>query len=493
VLGGKMNIALIIGVSEYNNVHHLPACVSDVKLIREILEATSKYEEILSISENTLSAQVKNKISSWIKAYQNTDIDEVFFYFTGHGEFSNNEFFYLLTDYDAAKKNQTSLSNSEIDDWLRSLKAEITFKVVDACHSGISYVKEGKEALKSYLQKSINQFQKCYFMFSSRQNQSSWQDDKLSHFTRSFAEAILKHSAENIRYRDIADFISDEFSGNSQQTPFFVIQADNTEHFTTILPEMKYILVADDLIKTTEEEKLLEEGTPTHKLSLKELVENDALNYISEEAVLDLLEKLRIALEEYQHQKELIELYDVELTFLDSLVGVANLRAIGEWVAENKSRFFAEPTYAKEAYYEEVPDSRKLSLASWDELPLRKVRKYRDVINAFRSTVELPYVAVKMQAQPKFPNIDLHILFITFTISMTHIHFFYLLSRYKTKNWDEYQLVENSKWQQTSDITLADAKNVINAVAEYLAGFETQILVQIREKFGDTTNDDPQQ
>ncbi len=42
-----MNIAIIIGVSEYNKIKHLPACLNDSNLIHSILTKTEKYKEIL--------------------------------------------------------------------------------------------------------------------------------------------------------------------------------------------------------------------------------------------------------------------------------------------------------------------------------------------------------------------------------------------------------------------------------------------------------------
>ena len=162
-----MKIAILIGVSQYKSISSLPSCKSDVELIKKLLHATKQYNDSLCLAENEDCAKVKEKTTSFIKKHKGEDIEEVFFYYTGHGDFYEDEFYYMLSDFDSGKRRQNSLENSEVDNWLRSLKPNVTVKVVDACHSGMMYVKDD-QAVEKYLDKSGKCFQVCYFMFSSK-------------------------------------------------------------------------------------------------------------------------------------------------------------------------------------------------------------------------------------------------------------------------------------------------------------------------------------
>ncbi len=73
-----MNLAILIGVSEYDSQNNLPACKHDVELMQGILDASKKYSNILTIDSNTSTSQVKLKITEFIKQHQPQPIDELF-------------------------------------------------------------------------------------------------------------------------------------------------------------------------------------------------------------------------------------------------------------------------------------------------------------------------------------------------------------------------------------------------------------------------------
>src|SRR5258706_2638330 len=132
-----MNIAIIIGVSIYSNSNNnLPGCKNDADAINQILKKSDKYDDILYINNNETSAKTKELLSNYILDSKGNVINELLFYYSGHGEFGNDEFYYVLSDFDSKKKNQTSLQNSEIDDLIRTLSPELVIKVIDACQSG---------------------------------------------------------------------------------------------------------------------------------------------------------------------------------------------------------------------------------------------------------------------------------------------------------------------------------------------------------------------
>ena len=89
-----MKIAIILAVSQYQNTSCLPGCVLDGQLVATLLSETNKYSEVLLIDKNTSSVSVKEKLSELIENNKGRAFDEVVFYYTGHGDFRNNEFYY---------------------------------------------------------------------------------------------------------------------------------------------------------------------------------------------------------------------------------------------------------------------------------------------------------------------------------------------------------------------------------------------------------------
>ena len=227
-----MNIGIVIGVSDYQNVASLPGCVNDARAMNQLLEMVGKCDDILYLTEpdSTSSKSLKAKLTTFVNKYSSEKIEEVVFYFTGHGLFEEDQFYYVLTDYETSKKNQTCLGNDELDNRLRNLSADLTIKIVDACQSGTRYVKD-PDSFQKYLHKSEKQFNKCYFYYSSQNDQYSYQNKEISDFTLSFLSAFADRDGQEIRYKDILDSLADSFSSNSSQTPFFVMQGSYTEVF----------------------------------------------------------------------------------------------------------------------------------------------------------------------------------------------------------------------------------------------------------------------
>ena len=234
-----MNLAIVITASQYNPPRiPLPACDCDADLIEALVGSSSDFDDKLFLRNLPDSAVIKKKLTEFIAQYKGSDIDQVFFYFSGHGDFSGDELFYLLPDYDEKQKRQTSLENSELDSLLRGLQPNTAVKVIDACHSGVPYIKD-TDAFQNYIKGTKDEFKKCYFMFSSHLDQASYQNAEFSFFTKSFVQAIAQHKADSVRLKDIIDYVADAFSGNSQQTPFFVVQADFTESFCRVTESLR--------------------------------------------------------------------------------------------------------------------------------------------------------------------------------------------------------------------------------------------------------------
>ena|ERR1700722_12975279 len=201
------NLAIVIGVCDYMTpTGNLPACRPDADAIAKILRTEPKFDEVLYIDTDTRSSVVKQKIIEFISAHKNQEIGDFVFYFSGHGDFSGDEFFYLLTDYDSRRRKQTALENSELDNLVRLLNPVLFVKIVDACHSGVAYIKNADDFNAYLLKTAAPQFKKVYFMFSSQSEQFSYQDSQLSYFTRTMIESIAHHGVSSVRYKDMIDY-----------------------------------------------------------------------------------------------------------------------------------------------------------------------------------------------------------------------------------------------------------------------------------------------
>ena len=105
------NIAILVGNTEYRALARLDCCRADVASIKELLDATGKYETI-EIVENADANKLKEKIRAVVDKIKSPE--EIFFYYTGHGYSYEDEFFYCATNFDSNRPNETGLSTTDL-------------------------------------------------------------------------------------------------------------------------------------------------------------------------------------------------------------------------------------------------------------------------------------------------------------------------------------------------------------------------------------------
>ena len=334
------SIAIIIGISEYVNARPLKGCKVDADSIRKLLDATSKYDDILQIEGNVDANELYDKLPLFIKKYKGEKIDEVFFYYSGHGSVFNEEFVYVASDYRSDKPNTTTLKNDDVDNLLKSLNANIVVKIIDACHSGTQYVKD-VDLIPKYINKNKGEFANCYFMFSSRNDQTSAATvSSLSVFTRSFIQAVKSCALGDVKYNNIENFIADDFIANPDQKPQFVNQADMTEVFC--IKDATLDGVLDSLLQVkkpgpTPNSKPADTDSP-----LVRAIKQDSLSYKTEEQIYEILEESKESISKMKHDKDLFELFDVDLSFNTDLYGFTKKSEIGEWLSKRKNSYYAK-------------------------------------------------------------------------------------------------------------------------------------------------------
>jgi hypothetical protein len=219
------DIAILVGNSVYRSLAELDCCRADVAAMRELLDATQKYETI-EIIENADANDLKSRIRGVVEKAKSPA--ELFFYYSGHGYSHEEEFFYCAANFDSGRPNETGLSTADLHTLLRLANADLVIKVADACNSGTHLVKaeigltpQNKQGFKNLIQIS-----------SCLDTQSSLTGHPLSLFTQKFHNAALSTTEGVVYYTDVIAALRDQFIGNDAQIPFFVSQATGRELFT---------------------------------------------------------------------------------------------------------------------------------------------------------------------------------------------------------------------------------------------------------------------
>lgn len=436
-----MNIGIVLAVSDYKGkANNLPACKRDGEAIAAILNADRKFEDVLVVDKHTSSGEFKPQLIEFINRHKDEPVEDVVFYFTGHGEFKDDEFYYLLSDYDPKRRKQTSLENSELDNLLRTLSPNLAVKIVDACHSGVPYIKD-PEVFGNYLKSTQSEFSKCYFLFSSQTDQYSYQDDHLSYFTKSITESLLNHSVSSIRYKDVLDYVSDTFESESLQTPFYVVQADFTEIFCTITDVLRSELKR---ILSTAAQPDVPSQNRDKPQTLLELVSVDAQGYCSEEETLARLEAFANKLEAATFPKELDDLYTVTFSQANDLSDLPDRRMIGKWIEESGGDYFAEAEKKRIPVSRRVPKNplagRFLGLDTVtfkdDNEHYRTVEVMEEFVTGYKSTIDLPYTHLTIIAEPRFPNLPAAVCYVAPIVSRTRLQVFTTFGMFKETGWN---------------------------------------------------------
>ena len=476
-----MRIGILIGISEYENYNNLPGCENDINALSEVLNTSKEFDEIKVFSKNVKSNIVKSELSKLFEDWKNQSIEELFFYFSGHGSFLSNEFYYILSDFDESQKRQTSLQNSEIDNMIKSIKPKMVTKVIDACQSGVSYIKGNSNIVEKYYSKTADSFDKCYFLHSSMTSQYSYQNDKLSDFTKSFLKAINRSDKPSIRYKDIIDFISDEFEKSTDQTPFFITQADHTERFLDTSPELQNVL-AKYIIESVKEIEKINEEDPVKYNSYIDKIKKEAEVYSTQEDVSILLEQVKELIEESELKTEINELYEFKFTFEHNLRYLPKGFLIARWLEDNPNDFFAKPDYEQTSYQEEETRANPFGSIASMMRGNKIVTKYRNDLKGFEQPIDIPYKYVTIDFKPLFPNLKQHALLLTFLISKKDIKFFYAFTGYSETDWSRKEIITNFKWS-SSDFQIKKKKKILEFIKNKISETENKLVEIIKEKF----------
>jgi|688.fasta_scaffold150131_2 hypothetical protein len=451
-----MNIAIVIGVSKYfssSENHEIIAPKEDALRIKRLLEATGKYKSILCIIDDTVANKVKNNIRSFLQSdAKEESIEEVFYYFSGHGKYVDQKFYMLCSDFTDKKLGMTSLENSEIDDFIRLLNPKLTVKVIDACFSGYRYIKDIQNNSSEYTDNNSlqNTLGNVIFMASSHDDQQSQMMGRDSFFTTKFIEAALSSDVgTRVLYRDIQAFISDEFRSMNTQIPYFINQWKGIEIFSEYTNDMqrlkeefypendKEIEFEDSFYKENDAVKVQYKEINEKNIleNLQQVLAKKDLLFVEKSDITTTLENIKNNVLNYSINDEIVSaFYQLNFDWHLKLSDIAKsseiliMADIEDWEQEYLI------TIVKKTIRVPVPKSSYLTSLYW----LREETEEVQRPSSLRASNSLPYEVINIEFQP-IDKLSLSPFFVMIALVHSQTHVLTLLSR---------GIMIKSGWQQ---------------------------------------------
>lgn len=423
------NAAIIVGNANYSsqNLNNLQCCADDVEAIKSLIESTGKYDiitHLIDVNADDIKEAIRQIIS------RNDSINEIFFYFSGHGIQKKSEFYCCGTGFDSLRPNETGLSTTELHSLIRAANPNLVVKVIDACHSGTSLIK-AEEAFGKIAKGDLGNFIQ---IASCLDSQFSLTGEPLSQFTQSFCEATLRKSEGAIFYTDIINSLRDIYLGDDFQTPHFVSQGTGREIFA-------------------EDANLLAGFRTRFKQNWQEIQEEASADYGSNHpiehraAMLRLIEKAETQFATPDLAKDFID------TLFDNLISLANSSEFTDFfdvIIEEHSQYrenSVERFIVKCLSGERRPDNfvtaykgrKRIKNSAWpSSLSYLYGDEFSEIIN-LELNCSLPRIQIKIIFRPKFRSIDQISLIITCAPSINSCYIFENSMIHLRRDWESFE------------------------------------------------------
>jgi hypothetical protein len=215
---------VIIGIDNYGGKWaKLNNAVRDAKAVAEILNKDFQFEEIRALyNEEATRENILTEIENLAKNL--TSQDNLFLYYSGHGDFDEqfNRGYWVPID---AKERSVAryISNSQIQEFMYGMKAKHVLLVTDACFAGDIF----KGAVESVpFQPNLNYFGKV-FALQSRQAMTAGGvtpvldtgKDGHSWFAYFFLSALTETEGKYFDATQLFDRVRYGVANNAQQLP----------------------------------------------------------------------------------------------------------------------------------------------------------------------------------------------------------------------------------------------------------------------------------
>lgn len=488
----NIKLAIIIGNSNYDNYSQLTACDNDLFYINEILKLSKEFNEILEI-KNQNSGTANEKIIDFIEKYKNKTIDQVLFYFTGHGYRNSDDFYFCLKNTSIKNLRTTSLSNTDIDNYLKSLKPKVAIKIIDACYSGEQYIKDTNDNnfLKLSQSNLENTFNEIYFMYSSKSDEMSEATEEISAFTEIFLESIIKLNDSNkIQYKYIMDYLRDNAIERLNHTPYFVTQGTNLAYM------FKDIQPIQSFLKGHLEKESLQINDKPKQLNLLELIRKESSKYCNESEGIEGINKVFSTLENYKFRTEINEIFDTECSYSKNIK--YNSKFIGEWLNNSKENnilakvTFHDVTVSEKAYVKQPKRPNKFftlsNIFGEDEYKIEDVQVHKKVVAGIQYLVQHDklFLQLTFKAKSDFQSVQNYVGCFTILFNKKTIFFFYCFEKLSISSWNNYDPPKCLNWKLQSFLLKEPNIQILETVMKNLENFILEdIKISLNLKYED--------
>ena len=470
------NVAILVGNTEYQSLGKLSCCHDDLMAMKELLDATKRFSKI-ELIENFEADALKSQLRTIVGI--NSPIEELFFYFSGHGCLHEDEFYYCATNFNQERPNDTGISNSELHTLLRLADSELVIKVIDACNSGTLLVKSDGEFTP--LQKQ-HQFKNLIQISSSLQSQNSLSGETLSVFTEKFRSSALRKNKGVVYYVDIISSLKDEFLSNNDQTPFFVSQGTGREEFVhdaSLMDALRKKLAVETNSSAQSEDGNVQTQPTTP--NLQSLLSSAEENIATPEKITSFVDTFLNNLIETLSGVEFTDYFDVETTeHSDFVEPTAKAFIIRVLIREQRSDEFVTATIKKKKIQNNplhiLGMSTFLSTFAGDE-------EYREVYN-LQLNCDMKRAQISIAFTPKYRSLSQLVLVVTCVPSLESCYVFEIVSQHKLKDFGEFQTKGKEvvrrwykfKWTETTDGVVAKIKSKLDEIVrEHLKQTERRL------------------
>ena len=227
--------AIIIGISEYQNMQHLNYGSSDAEAIHNLLISEFGFpveNTILLLNEQATALNIKKSLSKIIKKAKSND--RILVYFSGHGMTEDlpggGEMGYLIPfEGEFDELYLTSIPMTELKAISNRTEANHLLYLVDACYGGTATIRSKGDNVSDYMHNIINDKAHQIITAGGRGEQviekSEWGH---SAFTRNLLKGLQTGIADMnydgyITARELASFLKERVTIESEgyQTPQF--------------------------------------------------------------------------------------------------------------------------------------------------------------------------------------------------------------------------------------------------------------------------------
>jgi hypothetical protein len=129
--------ALLIGIDKYQGIWSpLKNAVNDARVIENLLRSSYGFNKFITLYDEEATRSTIIEQLEWLVENVKKE-DNVFIYYSGHGEYKENIHKGFWVPYDAPSKSVSGyISNNDIQAFLSGIESKHTLLISDACFSG---------------------------------------------------------------------------------------------------------------------------------------------------------------------------------------------------------------------------------------------------------------------------------------------------------------------------------------------------------------------